>query len=379
MENFIIYNPVRLHFGKGVVNTLGETVSQYGQKALLVYGKASLKSNGVYQDIMQQLNMFNIEVYEYSGIKSNPVISDVDAAAGLGRKNNVDVIIAAGGGSVIDSAKIISLAIPQKKPAWDLITSQTKAVSAVPLIAVLTLAATGTEMNPFAVVQNNDTAEKPGFYSPLIFPCHSFLDPSYTMSVPANYTAYGIADLIAHALEGYFGQGDTSLTDKFIFGIIREATEFGPLLIQNLNNYKYREKIMFAALCALNGTTAYGKKSGDWGVHGIGHSLSVLYDIPHGATLSIVYPAWLKHFEEKAAPSVLLLGREVFGTDGYSETIAALENLFNALGAPVRMSQIGLDRDTKEDILKNIQKNRINGYHYKLNHSDLSHILELMY
>ena len=157
---------------------------------------------------MAQLNSINAEVFEYGGIKSNPVVEDVDAASRLGRNSNVDVVLAVGGGSVIDSAKIISITIPVSHSAWDFYSGLKRPEKAVPLIAVLTLAATGTEMNPFAVLQNHKSKQKLGWGNPLCFPKHSFLDPGFTVSVPKNYTAYGIADLIAHCLEAYFGKSD---------------------------------------------------------------------------------------------------------------------------------------------------------------------------
>ena len=178
MENFIISNPTSLHFGRNVIAGLPEVMKNFGKRVLLVCGKNSVKANGIYDEVMRQLQLSGASVFEYSGIKSNPVISDVDAAAELGRKNNVDLIVALGGGSVIDSAKIIALAIPIKNKAWDLFEYKVKPTAAVPLIAILTLAATGTEMNAFAVVQNDETKQKPGYYSPYIFPRHSFLDPA---------------------------------------------------------------------------------------------------------------------------------------------------------------------------------------------------------
>jgi alcohol dehydrogenase YqhD (iron-dependent ADH family) len=383
MENFIIYNPTCVHFGRNIITQLPAVIENCGKRVLLVYGKNSVKSNGIYEQVMNQLRLANAIVTEYSGIKSNPVISDVDAAAELGRKNNVELVVAVGGGSVIDSAKIIALAIPLQNKAWDLFEYKVKPTMALPLIAVLTLAATGTEMNAFAVVQNDETKQKPGFYSPFIFPKHSFLDPEYTLSVPANYTAFGIVDLIAHALEGYFGTGETTLTDKFIFAIIREAIEFGPLLMNDLQNYSYREKIMFAATCALNGTTAFGKKSGDWGVHGIGHALSVLYDVPHGASLSIAYPAWMKHFRDRLEPSLILLGSNVFGVTSADETIKCFEKFFEDIGSPVRMLQVGLSKSADEieieTIIENLNINKVNGSNYKMTDEDFRQILTYAY
>ncbi|MCD6598819.1 MAG: iron-containing alcohol dehydrogenase, partial [Bacteroidales bacterium] len=208
MENFIAYNPTRLHFGKDVTNILGRTAKQYGKRVLLIYGQGSVKKYGYYDQIMGQLGKAGLEVIEYPGIKPNPVVEDVDAAAELGRKEEIDVIVALGGGSVIDSAKITALAIASGKKAWDIMKNKVILRNSTPLITVLTLAATGTEMNAAAVIQNHETGEKIGLVNELNFPKHSFLDPQFTVSVPLDYTAYGVADLIAHALEAYFGEGD---------------------------------------------------------------------------------------------------------------------------------------------------------------------------
>lgn len=378
MENFIINNPTCLHFGKGVISELPTVLEKYGKRVLLVYGKNSIKTNGIYDQIISQLEIAKAEVVEYSGIKSNPLISDVDAAAELGRKNHVDVIVAVGGGSVIDSAKIIALAIPVTNQAWDFFEYKVKPAKAIPLVAVLTLAATGTEMNAFAVVQNDVTKQKPGYFSPFIFPKHSFLDPEYTFSVPANYTAYGIVDLIAHALEGYFGKGETTLTDRFVFSIIREAVEYGPLLMKDLHNYAYREKIMFAATCALNGMTAYGKKTGDWGAHGIGHALSVLYDVPHGASLAVVYPAWMEHFKHQISDKLVRLGNEIFHTSSADETISCFKNYFHQIGAPTSLNEVGLNAGHKTDIIENLIFTKTTGDNFQMKRADFEKIFDLM-
>jgi len=178
MENFIAANPTIVHFGKDVINDLGTTVSLYGKKVLLVYGKNSIKQNGIYNEVIKQLKVIKADVFEYSGIKSNPVVEDVDAAAEIGRKSNIDVILAVGGGSVIDSAKIISITIPVSHSGWRFLENTAKPAKAVPLICVLTLAATGTESNRFAVVQNIRTKQKLGYSSQFIYPKHSYLDLS---------------------------------------------------------------------------------------------------------------------------------------------------------------------------------------------------------
>jgi alcohol dehydrogenase YqhD (iron-dependent ADH family) len=243
MENFVMYNPVKLHFGDGVTDKIGKVTTDYGKKVLLVTGQGSAKASGAWDQVMSRLKEAGLDITEFSGIKSNPIIEDVDKAAALAKEKKVDVIVALGGGSVIDSAKIIALAAKYDGLAWDIMEEKHKPTDALPLIAVLTLAATGTEMNHFAVVQNNCQQIKKGYGNQLVYPKHSFLDPSFTLTVSRDYTAYGVVDLIAHSLEAWFGQGEASLTDRFTAAIIREAMKYGPELLGDLKNYDLRARI----------------------------------------------------------------------------------------------------------------------------------------
>lgn len=377
MENFIAYNPTRLHFGKGVVNELGEAAESLGKKALVVYGKGSVLRNGSYDDTIRQLKDRGIEIAEYNGIKPNPVVTDVDEAASIGKNEQVDMVVAIGGGSVIDSAKIIAICIAENVNGWEVMTGKHTPVESKPLIAVLTLAATGTEMNPVAVLQNHDTDQKIGFRHEVMFPNHSFLDPTYTQSVPANYTAYGIVDLVAHALEAWFGEGEANLSDRFVVAIIREAMEIGPLLMQDLTNYNYRARIMWAATNALNDTTMHGRVSGDWGVHGLGHTLSYLYDTAHGATLSIFFPAWMKRLAEKNPERITQLGESLFGVDSAEKTIAGFEDFFKKVGSPVRAADAGITREQKGDILELMRQQNVRGIYVSLDEQDREAIVDM--
>ena len=377
MENFTAYNPVTLHFGKNILSTLGTTLKEYGNRVLLVYGKGSVKKSGLYDRIVEDLKMQGFDLSEYGGIKSNPLIEDVDAAAAIGRNNKVDVILAVGGGSVIDSSKIISVTIPVEHGGWKFFTG-TKAFRAIPIVTVLTLAATGTEMNPFAVVSNHALGQKSAFGSPLTFPKHSFLDPALTLTVPRDYTAYGVADLIAHCFEAWFGIGDTTLTDRFVISIIKEAMEYGPKLLGDLQNYEYREKIMFAATMALNGMTMYGRSTGDWGVHSAGHILSLLYDVPHGASLTIVYPAWMSHFRERIADRIAQLGSAIFDEPlTADQSITRIETFFKSIGCPVRLSDLNITGDIQKPIFESMVHNKVNGGNVRMTQDDYSGLIGL--
>lgn len=379
MENFVAYNPTRLHFGNGVVNDLGTAAVSLGKKALLVYGKGSVLRNGSYDDTLKQLQDKNISVFEFNGIKPNPVVTDVDEAARLGIAEDIDFVVAVGGGSVIDSAKVIGICIADEVSGWEVMTGNHTPLSSKPLIAVLTLAATGTEMNQVAVLQNHDTDQKIGFRHALMFPVHSFLDPVYTQSVPSNYTSYGIVDLVAHSLEAWFGAGQADLSDRFVVSIIREAMDVGPLLMKDLENYDYRARIMWAATNALNDTTMHGRVSGDWGVHALGHTLSYLYDTAHGATLSIFYPAWMRRLAQHHPDRIIQLGKALFKVDTAEATIAGFESFFRELGAPVRAAGADISPDKKDEILSMMNKNKVSGIHIELSETDRKQIVDMIF
>ncbi len=378
MKNFVAYNPVQLHFGKDVTDDLGTVARSYGKRVLLVYGRNSAKKYGYYQRITGTLKNEGLEIIDFPGIRPNPLASDVDRAVTLAREKGVNVIVALGGGSVIDSAKIMSLCIPDNLKAWDVMTAKAKPVSNIPLIAVLTLAATGTEMNNAAVLQDFDAATKKGLKHILSYPKHSFLDPSFTATVTPEYTAYGIADLIAHALEAFFGDSDVSLTDQFVVDIIKDAMHYAPKVIDNPGDYEYRANIMLDATFALNGTTLYGRSTGDWGAHAIGHELSFLYDIPHGATLSIVYPAWLKLMKKRIPERISKLGQLLFATSDPDEVITELVRFFVFIKCPVNLSDVLIDNSKKIEILNQLIKNNASGLVHFLNKEDLENIVNFM-
>lgn len=379
VKNFIAYNPTRLVFGAGSLEELGKYTLSFGKKALLLYGKGSVKKYGYYDLVVEQLRKNKIEFVEYSGIKPNPVIEDVNNAASIGRSEKVDVVIALGGGSVIDSAKITALSIASNCDGWDIIKRKVKPTGSLPLISILTLAATGTEMNAAAVVQNNETGEKIGFVNELMFPKVSILDPLFTKSVPADYTAYGIVDLIAHALEAFFGDGEPPVTDSITCQIIKDAMRWGPALLEDLENAELRSNIMLDATLALNGLTQFGKNGGDWGVHALGHELSLLYDLPHGATLSIAYIAWLKLHKDRIPERINQLGKYLFNAKSVDETINSLRDFFTAIGSPVNLIEAGIQKDQKQFIIEQMNKNKASGMNHELNDNDRSEIVELMF
>ncbi len=381
MENFIAYNPVKLYFGKSVVQQLHKETNNIGRRVLLMTGRQSAKKYGYYEQVIKQLKHNNLEIIEFSGIKPNPILIDANKALDIAHKNKIDFILALGGGSVIDTAKLVGIAYANNQKIWDIMKYKSKPTKSIPLICILTLAATGTEMNAAAVLQNHKANEKIGYYNPLMYPKVSFLDPEYTISVPKNQTLNGIVDLIAHSLEAYFGDGNAVLSDRFAVANIKEAFDYTPKLLNNLSNYDLRARMMWNASVAENGTTMHGRKAtGDWGTHALAHNISLLWDTPHGQTLSIIFPAWMKVMKNEIPHRIERLGELFTGNKSISadETIKIFEKFFKKIGMPVSMEDIGLDNENKKQLLKLWLKNKPTGLNIKLNEEHYNKIINLI-
>jgi alcohol dehydrogenase YqhD (iron-dependent ADH family) len=376
MENFNIYNPVKLHFGKESYMDIAKNMEKYGKRVLLIYGKSSIQKIGLYDKVLNLLSDF--EIFEYPGIKPNPLYEDADRAVEYAKRNNVDIVLGIGGGSVIDTAKMVAFGLKADVSVWDIMTGKHKPKSALPIFAILTLAATGTEMNQFAVLQNHKDKRKIGYGHRLMYPKHSYLDPQITTTVPANHTTNGIVDLLAHALEAFFGAGDAPLSDKIVFALFKEMQEISHDLLNDLENYELRARLMYAATLALNGTTMNGRATGDWGVHSIGHVLSLLYDTPHAASLSIAELAWMKLNIDKLKSRIQLLGKEVFNVNTADECIFELEKFFKSINSPIRLNQIGLSKDNKAEIIEQFGISKIGGANIKISEEDYAELFDLM-
>ncbi len=386
MENFIYHNPTKIIFGKNEVEKVGVECKNFGKKALVLIGKGSVKRNGLYARVISNLNMSDIRSVTFEGIKSNPTFEDADAAVALAKEHNVDMIVAVGGGSVIDTAKAVAMGYYVEHSVWDFYNQTVpRPEKALPIINVLTLAATGTEMNSSTVIQHTEGGMKKGYSAPVLFPKVSILDPELTYSVPKDYTAYGIADLISHCLEIYFGKGNAPLSDYYIASIIKLATVYGPKVLDNPEDYDARANIMWLATNALNGSLVNGKGYGDWGSHVFEHSLSVMYDVAHGAGLSVVFPAWLKHFSDKFQPQLAFLGKMVFDVHEGSEEhqakmfILKLEEFYKTIKTPIRLQELNIQLNDKSKILENLKLNKVSGRVYTMKDEDYSDILEKMW
>lgn len=352
MQNFTFVNPTRILFGKAVVAKLGPEAARAGRKALFVYGGGSIKKNGVYDVLIETLTKNGVAVTEHAGVKPNPALSHVRAGIEKARAAGCDLIVAAGGGSVIDESKAIAAGVKYSGDVWDFFCGKAEIREALPLFTALTLPATGSEMNSGCVVTNEATAQKYSAQAPALFPRVSALDPETTLTLPREQVAYGAVDSIAHIIEGYFTtrDADAEVTDEIVHALARSVVASTLRILKDPADYNARASMMWSATLALNGLASCGYGGTSFINHAIEHSLSAIYDIAHGAGLAIVMPAWFKHHLETAGPARLeKFGAAVFGVKGAAETIAAFEDFFRKAGAPVRLPEAGIPA---EDIPK---------------------------
>ncbi|MBK5451676.1 iron-containing alcohol dehydrogenase [Bacillus sp. TH22] len=358
MQNFVFRNPTKLIFGKGQLEQLKTEIPQFGKKVLLVYGGGSIKRNGIYDNVISILKDINAEVFELTGVEPNPRLSTVKKGIQICKDNGVEFILAVGGGSVIDCTKAIAAGSTYDGDVWDIVTKKSFASEALPFGTVLTLAATGSEMNAGSVITNWETNEKYGWGSPVTFPQFSILDPLHTSSVPRDQTIYGMVDIMSHVLEQYFHHGmNTELQDRYCESVLRTVIETAPKLLSDLENYEHRETILYCGTMALNGILAMGVK-GDWATHNIEHAVSAVHDIPHGGGLAILFPNWMKHVIDENVSRFKQFAIRVFDveTDGKTdkevalEGIEALRQFWTSIEAPVTLADYAI-RESEIDLM----------------------------
>jgi hypothetical protein len=351
MQNFIFENPTKIIFGKGQINRLGKEVARFGRTVLFVYGGGSIKNNGIYDQATASLREAGLKIVEFPGVKSNPVLSHTLKGIALARENQADVVLAVGGGSVIDTAKTIAAGVLADHDVWDFFTYRKSIQNALPVLTVLTLAASASEMNAAAVMTREDLQQKFSIRSPYIQPRVSILDPTALFTLPASYSAYSAVDAIAHMLEPYFNntEPDSLLQDRLVEALMRTIMESTGIVLKEPNHYNARADMMWATTWAFNGLTSAGMGVISLPVHMIEHSLSAIYDIAHGAGLSIVLPGWLNHTLDRNARKMARLAREIFQISEKDERLAAIAGIerlkawFAAIGSPTSLREAGID------------------------------------
>lgn len=356
MENFRLQIPTDIRFGKDRLNELPEVLAPLGKRVLLAYGGGSIKKSGLYDKVIGLLSDNDFEVVELAGIEPNPRIESVREGAQLIRDNQLDVILAVGGGSVVDAAKVIAAAVYYNGDAWDLIEDRSLVGKAVPIVDILTLAATGTEMNRNAVISNLAINEKRGTSGWELIPRASFLDPTLTYTVSKWQTAAGTADMMSHLFEQYFDRTQgVDVQDGLAEGLLKTAIKHGPVAIQEPENYTARANLLWTSTLALNGLVGQGRV-GAWTCHAIEHELSAYYDITHGIGLAIITPRWMKYcmdMDPTTHAKFATYARNVWGLqDGTDEELGrrAIEKTYdffaNDLEIPMTLPEVGIE--TKE-------------------------------
>jgi hypothetical protein len=353
--NFEFHNPTRIIFGAGNLTRLGGVAREYGAKALIVTGGGSVKKSGAFDRAVQSLTAAGVASAECDGVEPNPRITSVIRGAQTARSQGCDVIIAIGGGSVMDAAKVIAAATFYDGDPWDMIHHGQADVhvpqKALPVITVPTLAATGSETNCGAVITNEETKVKSFIQIPLLYPKAAIMDPELTVSVPRNQTAYGVCDLITHVTEAYFnGIDSTPLQDRFAEGVILTAMQWGPKALADGADIEARTHIQWAASVALNGWVQVGT-NGAYPVHMLEHTLSGHHDVTHAAGLSVINPAWMRFAAKTNTPKFVQFAQRIFGLTATSENdvscalegIDRFEAFLRSIDCPTRLSELGID------------------------------------
>lgn len=359
MENFTFYNPTRIEFGAGKEQQIGQHLAEHGIKnVLLCYGSERIKREGLFDVVNQSLAERGIGLVELGGVISNPVISKVREGIALARTHQVDAILSVGGGSVLDSVKAIAAGVCYEGDIWDLFVGKAGIESALPVFAILTLAATGSEMNASAVVTNDETKEKFFISAAPLFPKVSIVNPALMRSVSRDYLVYSASDVIAHLIETYFtATVHPPLPSRLVESLINTVIETTEALLADPADYEARAQFAWAATLALNGLTYSGAAGFSFPNHAIEHSLSALFNVPHGAGLSVVVPAWMKWYHDRNPSQFERFARNVFGVAKGAQGIAALQAWYDKIGTPTRLPQLGIKEADLPAIVENVQKN----------------------
>ena len=352
MENFKFVNPTRIEFGKGKEKNIGSYMSEFGAKrALVVYGSDRVKKTGLFDTAVNSLKAQGIEFTELGGVKSNPVLTKVQEGVKIAKEFKADSILALGGGSVLDSCKAIACGALYDGDVWDFFVGK-RADKALMIFDIITLAATGSEMNNGGVVTNEKTKQKFSCSGPALFPKVSVINPELQASVSKEYLVYSASDIIAHSIEGYFtASSHPELIRSYIEANIKAVMKTTEILLKNPNDYEARGEFAWAATMALNGLTYVGVGRYGYPNHMIEHAMSAVTDCPHGAGLSVIMPAWMKFYKERNSKAFERFAKEIFGLNSADDGINALKAWFEKVGTPTKLSQVGIDSSNLDEII----------------------------
>lgn len=361
MKQFIYDIPVKVYFGENQLCHLGEELGKFGKRVLLTYGGGSIKNNGLYAEIVAEIERAELELFELPGVEPNPRIETVRKGAEICKAEQIDVILAVGGGSTLDAAKYMAAGACVEFDPWKFFSEWEPIDKALPLVTVLTLSATGSEMDSGGVISNPATRDKIGRSAPPLLPKVSFLDPANTYTVSPYQTACGAADMLSHIMEVYFDmEPDLFMLDCFMEGLMKTIIKFAPVAMAEPENYEARANLMWASSWAINGFIAGGRTQ-DWSCHPMEHELSAVYDITHGLGLAILTPRWLQYcLDESTAARYCQFGTNVFGIAPAQDQMAAAKEsieclsdfLFNTLKLSRTFTEIGIKAGDFPDMAK---------------------------
>lgn len=384
MKNFRYNIPTKILFGKGMTDRTGKETVRYAKKILLVSGGGSVRKNGLYRKITDSLEENGICFRELNGVEPNPDIESVRQGIKICRDENLDFVLAVGGGSVIDCAKAVAAGYFYEGDAWDFFARRVRVEKALPVASVLTLSATGSEMNGNTVISNRRTREKIGLGSDLLRPVFSVLDPENTYTVPEYQTASGAVDIFVHVIEQYFSpETGTFLQDRMAEAVLRTVIRYAPEALSDPENYEARSNLMWAGSLALNGLLSCGK-TGDWSSHGIEHELSAFYGVTHGAGLAVILPAWMRYVcdSPERKERFRIYAAEIWGIrggDAEEKGIEATGEFFRSLGMPSTLKQLGVVREDLDKMAEQAVRFGLQGNFKKLAKDDVRLILSDCY
>jgi alcohol dehydrogenase YqhD (iron-dependent ADH family) len=355
MNNFVYHIPTKVYFGENQLGHLGKELAKFGKRVLLTYGGGSIKRNGLYDKVIEELRNAKLEVFELSGIEPNPRIESVREGVKICKEQGIDVLLAVGGGSTIDATKFMAAGACVDHDAWEFFGANAKPINeALPIVTILTLSATGSEMDTGGVISNLETGDKLGRLAPALLPRVSFLDPTLTYSVSKYQTACGAADIMSHIMEVYFNtQEDLFMLDCFMEGMLKTVVKYAPIAVAEPENYEARANLMWTSSWAINGFINGGKRKA-WSCHPMEHELSAVYDITHGLGLAILTPRWMEYcLDETTVDKYVQYGVNVFGIDAKLDKMEIAkrsiklteEFLFEKLGLQRTFTEVGIKRE----------------------------------
>ena len=365
MVNFDYQTPTRLIFGRGVVQEkLHDVMEKFGKRVLITWGGGSIKRSGLYDQVRDILK--DKEIYELPGIEPNPKYDpSVLEGVRICKEKNIDVILSVGGGSVLDCTKAIAGAACSDADPWDVITMKVPTLKAIPIVDIITLAATGSEYDRGGVISRTDTNDKLAYFSDLVFPAVSFIDPTYTFTLPVRQTLAGVSDCINHIMEQYFCGEHIMMNDAFMEGAIKSLMKNVRIVLEDPENYEARAEIFYATTLGCNGIYSLGNSESGWPMHAIEHALSGHYDINHGEGLAIVTPRWMKHIlSEKTLERFVSFGTGVFGIDPAlpemeiaEKAIQSIHDFYREIGLPMTLRKVGIDGSRIDEMAHHIAVN----------------------